>query len=132
MTQTVLRAEYFCVAFPGEVIEPHLLLQVILAGRPSGFLLQAHDLWHITAGYETIALREIANSAFQMAQFGHNYSASFLSITAVLGAAAPGQAYRVLMDTITSAWTIGRQSPTLMLISWENVWHQPVQTSRNT
>lgn len=95
-------------------------------------MLQAHDLWHITAGYETTALHEIAISAFQMAQFGHNYSAQFLSITAMLGAAAPGQAYRVLMDTITSAWIHGRQSPALILISWEDVWHQPVQTIRKT
>nr|WP_299950708.1 hypothetical protein [Hyphomonas sp. BRH_c22] len=29
-----------CVVFPDEVIEPHLLLQVIFAGRSGGFLLQ--------------------------------------------------------------------------------------------
>lgn len=94
-------------------------------------MLQAHDLWHITGGYETTALHEIAISAFQMAQFGHNYSAQFLSITAVLGADAPGPAYAVLMDTITSAWVHGRQSPALILIPWEDVWHQPVDTIRD-
>ena len=30
----------FGVVFPDEVIEAHLLLQVIFAGRPGGFLLQ--------------------------------------------------------------------------------------------
>lgn len=93
-------------------------------------MLQAHDLWHITGGYETTALHEIAISAFQMAQFGHNYSAQFLSITAVLGADARGPAYSVLMDTITSAWVHGRQSPALILIPWEDVWQQPVETIR--
>ncbi|MCZ4296462.1 Coq4 family protein [Henriciella marina] len=93
-------------------------------------MLQAHDLWHITGGYETTALHEIAISAFQMAQFGHNYSAQFLSITAVLGADAPGPGYAILMDTITSAWRHGRQSPALILIPWEDVWHQPVETIR--
>ena len=29
-----------CVVFPDEIIEPHLLLQVIFAGRSGGFLLQ--------------------------------------------------------------------------------------------
>lgn len=95
-------------------------------------MLQAHDLWHITGGYETTSLHEIAISAFQMAQFGHNYSAQFLSITAVLGANAPAPAYSVLMDTITSAWVHGRQSPALILIPWEDVWHQPVETIRET
>lgn len=95
-------------------------------------MLQAHDLWHITAGYQTTALHEIAISAFQMAQFGHNYSAQFLSITGILGAFAPGRAYRYLMDTITSAWVHGRQSPALILIPWEEVWDQPVDSIRET
>ena len=30
----------FCVVFPDEIIERHLLLRVIFAGRPGGFLLQ--------------------------------------------------------------------------------------------
>ncbi len=93
-------------------------------------MLQAHDLWHITGNYETTALHEIAISAFQMAQFGHNYSAQFLSITAVIGADAPGPAYRVLMDTITSAWIHGRRSPALILIPWEDVWHFSVDRIR--
>jgi ubiquinone biosynthesis protein Coq4 len=95
-------------------------------------MLQAHDLWHITGGYETTSLHEIAISAFQMAQFGHNYSAQFLSITAVLGADAPKPAFGILMDTITSAWIHGRQSPALILIPWEEVWHQPVEQIRAT
>jgi ubiquinone biosynthesis protein Coq4 len=93
-------------------------------------MLQAHDLWHITAGYQTTSLHEIAISAFQMAQFGHNYSAQFLSITAVIGALTPGRRYRFLMDTIVSAWAHGRESPAVILIPWEEVWDQPVDTIR--
>ena len=93
-------------------------------------ILQAHDLWHITAGYDTTALHEIAISAFQMAQFGHNYSAQFLSITAAVGARAPARGFIVLMDTITSAWTHGRETPPLMLIDWETDWVRPVEELR--
>jgi ubiquinone biosynthesis protein Coq4 len=93
-------------------------------------MLQAHDLWHITAGYETTALHEIAISAFQMGQFGHNYSAQFLSITAVIGALSPGNGYRFLMDTITTAWVHGRETPAMILIPWEKVWHKPVDEIR--
>ena len=95
-------------------------------------MLQAHDLWHITAGYETTSLHEIAISAFQMAQFGHNYSAQFLSITSVIGALVPERGYPVLMDTITSAWVHGRESPAMILIPWEKVWDQPVDKIRRT
>lgn len=93
-------------------------------------MLQAHDLWHITAGYETTSLHEIAISAFQMAQFGHNYSAQFLSITAVISALSPPGGYPILMDTITSAWVHGRETPSMILIPWEEIWHQPVETIR--
>lgn len=87
-------------------------------------ILQAHDLWHITAGYETTALHEIALSAFQMAQFGHNYSAQFLAIVAAVGAISPASGYAVLMDTVTTSWVHGRETYPMMLIPWEQVWHK--------
>jgi len=93
-------------------------------------ILQAHDLWHITAGYETTALHEIALSGFQMAQFGHNYSAQFLSIVAAVGALSPAAGYKVLMDTITTAWVHGRESYPMMLIPWEKVWHKSADEIR--
>ncbi|MDJ0919984.1 MAG: Coq4 family protein [Henriciella sp.] len=93
-------------------------------------ILQAHDLWHITAGYETTALHEIALSAFQMAQFGHNYSAQFLSIVAAVGAITPASGYGVLMDTITTAWAHGRETQPMMLIPWEEVWHKSAEDIR--
>lgn len=86
-------------------------------------ILQAHDLWHITAGYETTSLHELAISAFQMAQFGHSYSAQFLSVSAAVGALAPRFAYPVLMDTMTSAWVHGRETPPVITIEWEALWH---------
>jgi len=87
-------------------------------------ILQAHDLWHITAGYETTALHEIALSAFQMAQFGHNYSAQFLAIVSAVGAISPASGYKVLMDTVTTSWVHGRETYPMMLIPWEEVWHK--------
>lgn len=93
-------------------------------------MLQAHDLWHITAGYETTALHEIAISSFQMAQFGHNYSAQFLSIVGVIGALSPARSYGILMDTITDAWIHGRETQAMILIPWEEVWNQPVEKIR--
>lgn len=93
-------------------------------------ILQAHDLWHITAGYETTTLHEIAISAFQMAQFGHNYSAQFLAIVAAVGAISPASGYPVLMDTITTSWAHGRETYPMMLIPWEQVWHKSADDIR--
>ena len=87
-------------------------------------ILQAHDLWHITAGYETTSLHEIALSAFQMAQFGHNYSAQFLAIVAAVAALSPPAGYKILMDTVNSAWAHGRETSPMMLIPWETEWHK--------
>ncbi|MEL6830519.1 MAG: Coq4 family protein [Pseudomonadota bacterium] len=102
--------------------------------KPLDFLntriLQAHDLWHLTAGYETTALHEIAISAFQMAQFGHNYSAQFLSITAAVSALTPARGAVVLLDTITSAWVHGRETPPMMLIDWESELDRPLDEIR--
>ena len=93
-------------------------------------ILQAHDLWHITAGYETTALHEIALSAFQMAQFGHNYSAQFLAIVFAVGAISPASGYKVLMDTVTTSWAHGRETYPMMLIPWEEVWHKSAEDIR--
>ncbi|MEM9571941.1 MAG: Coq4 family protein [Pseudomonadota bacterium] len=94
-------------------------------------ILQAHDLWHITAGYETTALHEIALSAFQMAQFGHNYSAQFLAIVSAVGAISPAAGYKVLMDTVTTSWAHGRETYPMMLIPWEEIWHKSADEIRS-
>jgi len=85
-------------------------------------MLQAHDLWHLVGGYETTSLHEVAISAFQMSQFGHNYSAQFLAVTATIAAQGLGFGYPILMDTITTAWVHGRHTPPMITIDWESVW----------
>ena len=93
-------------------------------------MLQTHDLWHILAGYETTALHEIAISAFQMAQFGHSYSAMFLSVVTVIGHQGERAGLPVLYETIFQAYTHGRETPPLMDIDWESHWHTPVPDLR--
>lgn len=85
-------------------------------------MLQAHDLWHIVAGYDTTALHEIALSAFQMAQFGHNYSAHFLAVVFGAASGGPASGFVVAADTVFSAWRHGRETAPLILIDWEHEW----------
>lgn len=103
---------------------------------PLGYLntriLQSHDLWHIVAGYETTALEEVALSAFQMAQFGHNYSSQFLAVTAAISALGTPAGWVVLMASVTSAWRHGRETPPLMLIDWESRWTETTEALRRS
>jgi ubiquinone biosynthesis protein Coq4 len=93
-------------------------------------ILQAHDLWHIVAGYDTTALHEIALSGFQMAQFGHNYSAMFLAVTATSLALAPPEGFGVVMDVILTAYAHGRETPPLIAIPWEQEWSLSAEAIR--
>lgn len=93
-------------------------------------ILQMHDVWHLVAGYETTASHEIAISAFQLAQFGHNYSAMFLaSVTTITHVMQPA-GFPVLMQLIAEAWQHGRRSPALMDIEWEEEWNDSIETIR--
>lgn len=85
-------------------------------------ILQLHDLWHIVGGYHLTGLHEIAISGFQLAQFGHGYSAMFLAM--VVGSTSlKANAYCPLMlETILSAWVHGRQTPALLGVVWEDIW----------
>jgi ubiquinone biosynthesis protein Coq4 len=93
-------------------------------------MLQTHDLWHILAGYQTTALHEIAISAFQMAQFGHSYSAMFLSVVSAIGHQGERAGLPVLYETIFQAYAHGRETPPLMDIDWESHWHTQVPELR--
>ena len=93
-------------------------------------ILQCHDLWHIVAGYETTGLHEVAISAFQMAQFGHHYSAVFLAMVLTRVAFEQPQGAALMLDTILGAWVHGRESPPLLGVRWEGLWDRPVDAVR--
>ncbi len=93
-------------------------------------MLQTHDLWHITAGYHTTKLHEIALSAFQLSQFGHNYSAMFLALVVATAAHTAPAAIPLLLETIFTAWQHGRETPPMMLIPWEQAWAEPTEALR--
>jgi hypothetical protein len=93
-------------------------------------MLQCHDLWHIVAGYRTTALHEVAISGFQLAQFGHAYSAQFLAWAATIAAFGEAPAFTVFMETVMSAWVHGRRTPPMLSIPWEQVWAEPTEAIR--
>lgn len=84
--------------------------------------LQTHDLWHLAAGYETTVLHEFAIAAFQLAQFGHNYSASLMAVMAGVAALSPPIGFPILMDSVVAGWLHGRRTPPMIGIPWEDMW----------
>ena len=93
-------------------------------------ILQMHDVWHLAAGYQTTSLHEIAISAFQLAQFGHNYSSMFLATVATMSCCKTPAGFGLLMQNITEAWRHGRATPPLMEINWESEWHESSEEIR--
>ena len=93
-------------------------------------ILQQHELWHLVAGYSTSPLHESAISSFQLAQFGHNYSAIFLAtaITQILFSAP------IFLDPFlqvtAEAWRHGRATRPMMRIDWEAQWHKSIVAIR--
>ena len=102
-------------------------------------ILQMHDVWHLVAGYQTTATHEIAISAFQLAQFGHNYPAMFLAtITAItcssrrMQDAGQRAGFGVLMQLIAEGWRHGREAPAFMDIRWESEWDRSIEAIRES
>ncbi len=94
-------------------------------------ILQMHDIWHLVGGYQTTSLHEIAISSFQLAQFGHNYSAMFLATGATMSHIRTPQGFGLLMQNLAESWQHGRQMPPFMAIEWEDHWHKDVDTVRS-
>ena len=93
-------------------------------------ILQCHDLWHLVAGYRTTALHEVAISGFQLAQFGHQYSAVFLAMVLTRIAFERPEGGPILLETILSAWAHGRTTTPLLPVKWESVWDKPLDAVR--
>ena len=94
-------------------------------------ILQMHDVWHLVAGYETTSSNEIAISAFQLAQFGHNYSSVFLAAVMAISTFKEPRGFNILMQIFWEAWQHGRQTPVMMDIEWEKEWNNSLTSIRS-
>jgi ubiquinone biosynthesis protein Coq4 len=89
-------------------------------------ILQCHGLWRIVAGYGVTTLDEIGLAAFQMGQFGHQYSAMFTAVVMATAAFHRETYVGFVLDTIFRGWDHGRQSPPLLAVDWEALLDLPV------
>ncbi|NND68379.1 MAG: hypothetical protein HKN19_12400 [Halioglobus sp.] len=93
-------------------------------------ILQMHEVWHLVAGYRTTGSHEIAISAFQLAQFPHNYSSMFLAAGMGIAHFKEPRTFTILMQIISEAWQHGRETPVMMDIEWEKEWAAQIEDIR--
>lgn len=93
-------------------------------------ILQMHDTWRLVAGYETTGLHEMAISAFQLAQFGHNYSTMFLTTVCTMSDLKQPMGFPLLLQNMSEAWAHGCDAPDFMAIEWEQGWHMNLEDVR--
>ena len=93
-------------------------------------ILQMHDVWHLMGGYRTTVLQEVGISSFQLAQFGHNYSAMLIATAAAAAHFNSPEAFALVMQIIAEGWQHGRTTPPFMAIDWESEWHRPIAEIR--
>ena len=102
---------------------------------PLGYLnsriLQCHDIWHEVAGFDTTILHEVAISGFQLGQFGHHYSSMFLAVTASKVALTQPMGATLVIDTVLTGWLHGRETPPMLGVTWEQIWHEPIADIRS-
>jgi len=92
--------------------------------------LQCHDLWHLVGGYHLTALHETAISGFQLAQFGHNYSAQYLAFIIAKTAVNRPEGIPLVFEVTLTGWRHGRETPSLLGVNWKDVWDKPADKVR--
>ncbi|MEC8492234.1 MAG: Coq4 family protein, partial [Pseudomonadota bacterium] len=76
------------------------------------------------------SLHEMAISAFQLAQFGHNYSAMFLTTVCSMSHLKQPMGFPLLLQNLAEAWVHGCEMPDFVAIEWEQDWHLKIEDVR--
>lgn len=93
-------------------------------------ILQCHDLWRLTAGYEETLLHQLCMAAFQFGQFGHGYSALMLALVLSDLAMNRAELAPLLLEPLLAAYAHGREAPPLMPTPWPTLWNQTPEAVR--
>ena len=87
--------------------------------------------WRLVAGYDIADSHLIAFAAFNLAQCGHLFSASALSVFAAIAHFVLPYSFDILMYLIAEGWRHGRRSPSMLDIDWNAHWDAPVAAVRD-
>ncbi len=116
-----------------EVLDPELVADYHpVHDNPNRYILQAHEIWHLAAGYSTSPLHEVSISGFQFAQFGHPYSRDFLASIGTLTALTNPAAAPFFVQLSLEGWRHGRATPPLTLVDWYEHWDDSIEDIRRS
>ena len=87
-------------------------------------------VWRTVAGYDTTDSHLLAFSAFQLAQCGHLFAASALALFASLAQFVVPNSLPVLLLLISEGWRHGKETPSLLPITWRPHWGEPIEPIR--
>lgn len=93
-------------------------------------ILQCHTLWRLAAGYGDTEADDVALAAFQMGQFGHQFSALLVALVLAMAALQRPPGAGLLLDLVFSGWMHGRDSPPLLGVRWETIWRLRTSEAR--
>lgn len=99
--------------------------------RTNRRILQLHDIWHLVGGYGFTPAGEVAISAFQLAQFGQNYSARFLAAIMTKAAMHVPAFAELLLTVINDGWRHGRATRELIAVPWHERIADPISAIRS-
>jgi ubiquinone biosynthesis protein Coq4 len=93
-------------------------------------VIQSMTLWGLVGGYSAAWLDEIALGGFLMAQLGHHYSALATAVTLTVVSLDRPRSQEVMLDSVFKGWAHGRETPLLLGVDWDGLWHLPVDKVR--
>jgi ubiquinone biosynthesis protein Coq4 len=85
-------------------------------------VLQSIPLWSLVAGYSTARLDQVAFGAFLMGQVSHHYSALSTAVTVAVGSLERPSSLELTLDCLFKGWVHGRETPSLIGVSWDELW----------
>ncbi len=93
-------------------------------------VIQSMTLWGLVGGYTAAWLDEIALGGFLMAQVSHHYSALATAVTLTVVSLDRPRNQELMLDSMFKGWAHGRETPLLLGVDWDGLWHLPVDQVR--
>ena len=87
---------------------------------------QLHDLYHVLTGWDTSPIGEVKVVSFTVAQTPAPYPALTMTMRPLQAALYKPELLPILFDAISEGWTLGRRTPTLIDVHWEDHWERPL------
>lgn len=89
-----------------------------------------HDIHHVVCGYPADEMGEMGISAFYVAQINSPLNSVLLGIGLIICTIKSPTRLHELMETIAQGWYLGKKTPNIFGIKWEEMWTMPVSEIR--